>query len=97
METLEIERDYIRDNGECPDDIKENTFAYTIVDLKEKMRGADNYYCKFNYLDKEECIEAIVELNTIENSWEVNETMYYEYKMEISKRNRVELSRYIIK
>jgi hypothetical protein len=40
------------------------TYLYSIVDLEKGIRGADNYYGKFNYEDYDECIEAIIELHT---------------------------------
>ncbi len=85
----EVERDYIYNNGDCPCVIDEDTFAYTIVDLKDNIRGADNYYCKFDYDIKEECEKAIKELNTITHGCENGN--YKEYAMEISHRNRVPL------
>ena len=85
----DVERDYIYDNGDCPCVISEDTFAYTIVDLKDNIRGADNYYCKFDYDVQEECEKAIKELNTITHGCENGN--YKEYAMEISHRNRVPL------
>lgn len=79
-----VERDYIADNGEIPEELREDTFCYTIVDLKENIRGADNYYCKFDYSKKEECEKALVELNTID--------IYGEWKLQISRRNRIVLN-----
>lgn len=38
------------------------TFLYTIIDLTERIRGSDNYYCKFNYQDVEDSNQAIEEL-----------------------------------
>ena len=68
--------------GERPTEYEEDTQCYTIVDKKEKIRGADNYYTKFNYLDSKECKQALVELNN--------------GKLEISRRNKVNLSEYKI-
>lgn len=48
------------------------------------IRGADNYYCKFDYSKKEECEKALVELNTTD--------IYGECKLQISRRNRVRLN-----
>jgi hypothetical protein len=53
------------------------TFLYVIVDLKEEIRGADNYRCKFDYANIYECEEALKELNSGE--------------LEISHRNRIPL------
>lgn len=83
-----VERDYIADNGEIPEELREDTFFYTIVDLKENIRGADNYYCKFDYSKKEECEKALVELNTVINP----NDHFHTYKLEISRRNRVRLN-----
>lgn len=68
--------------GERPTEYEEDAQCYTIVDKKEKIRGADNYYGKFNYLNKKECIQALKELNN--------------GKLEISRRNKVDLSEYKI-
>ena len=38
------------------------TFQYTIVDLKEKVRGADNWYCKYDY-ENDDLTEAMRLLN----------------------------------
>lgn len=54
-----------------------NTFQYCIVDLEKGIRGPDNYYCKFNYDRREDCEQALRELNTGE--------------LEISYRRRAEL------
>lgn len=34
------------------------TYIYTVIDLKNKLRGADNYWC-YGYKTDEECQEAI--------------------------------------
>lgn len=68
-----------REVEEFDDDVQ----CYTIVDKINKIRGADNYYTKFNYLDMTECKEALTEL--------------YNEDMEISRRNRIVLSEYEIK
>lgn len=39
------------------------TFMYTLIDLKEKERSSDNYYCRFDYTDHKECEEALKMLN----------------------------------
>ena len=70
------------ERGERPTEYEEDTQCYTIVDKKEKIRGADNYYGKFNYLNKKECKQALKELNN--------------GKLEISRRNKVNLSEYKI-
>jgi len=66
--------------GMRPQEFKEDTFCYTIVDLQEKKRAPDNYYCKFNYDKKEECEKALIELNNGD--------------MQLSRRNSIELSEY---
>lgn len=38
------------------------TFFYTIVDLERNIRGADNYYTKFDYMDPKELKQAMIEL-----------------------------------
>jgi len=63
--------------GERPTEYEEDTQCYTLVDKKEKIRGADNHYTKFNYLDSEECKQALIELNN--------------GQLEISRRNKIEL------
>ena len=65
------------EQGERPEEVSEDTQCYTIIDLKNKIRGADNYYNKFNYLNYDECITALDELESGE--------------MEISRRNRIDL------
>lgn len=62
---------------ERPREYEEDTQCYTIIDKKEKIRGADNCYNKFNYLDIEECKQALVQLNKGE--------------LEISRRNSIDL------
>ena len=39
------------------------TFMYTLVDLQEKERSSDNYYCRFDYLKRIEAEEALELLN----------------------------------
>lgn len=63
--------------GERPREYEEDTQCYTIIDKKEKIRGADNCYNKFNYLDIEECKQALAQLNKGE--------------LEISRRNSIDL------
>ena len=89
-EQLEINgRPFLQENGNCPEELDEDTFCYTIVDLQEQIRGADNYYCKFNYDKVEECEAALVELNT---TTEMSLGTPCEEKMlKISRRNRVDL------
>jgi len=94
------QRDRIWDNysdecGEQPEPLSEDTFCYTIVDLQEKKRAPDNYYCKFNYDKKEECKKALKELNTITK--ESKGTPCEEYEMQLSRRRSIELSEYEIK
>ena len=95
LEITELEQQHRYDNGDCPEGLNEDTFAYTIVDLVEKIRGADNYYCKFDYNEKEECEKALKELNTITE--ESKGTPCEEYEMRLSRRNSIELSEYEIK
>ena len=38
------------------------TFIYTIIDLHEKERAGDNYYCKYDYPNPEEAKKALQEL-----------------------------------
>jgi len=83
LEITELQQEYRHQEGDCPEEISEDTFCYTIVDLKENIRGADNHYCKFYYDKQEECEEALRELSTKEDK--------YSYKLEISRRNRVDL------
>lgn len=70
---------YLLNNGDCLDPISDDTFAYTIVDLKERIRGADNYGCKYDYDQASQCQAALKQLGkkTAEFS--------------ISRRNRVPL------
>lgn len=53
------------------------TFLYTIIDFKENIRGADNWYCKHDYTDPYESEAALRELDSGE--------------IKISSRNRIEL------
>lgn len=73
----ELRDAFIYENGEQPESINEDLQCYTIVDKLLEIRGSDNYYNKFNYLDKKECEQALKELNN--------------GKLEISSRNRIEL------
>lgn len=77
LEVEEFEQQYKYDNGDCPETISKDTFCYTLIDLKENIRGADNYYCKFDYDKQEECEKALIELNNGD--------------MQLSRRNKVEL------
>ena len=61
------------------------TYLYTIVDLDQKIRGADNYHCRFEYDTKEGALEALLELQRN------NDKAEYEYDFYISHRNRIEL------
>lgn len=45
---------------------KNKDWNYTIIDLIDCIRGADNSYTKFNYTNPEECIQALKELDTEE-------------------------------
>ena len=92
-QSLVHEQNFSYDNGERPVELDDNSFCYVIVDLVEKIRGADNFYGKFNYLDTDECIEAIGELNTIKIK---HNDLYTEYKLQISRRNRIDLMDYKI-
>lgn len=76
-ESDKIREEYIYENGERPESINEDLQCYTIVDKKLKIRGPDNYYNKFNYLDINECKKALKELNN--------------GKLKISSRNRIQL------
>jgi hypothetical protein len=62
------------------------TFLYVIVDLVNKIRGPDNFYCRFNYEDPIEAQEA---LELLIESTEGKEE--YDYNFYISTRNRIEL------
>lgn len=53
------------------------TVMYFIIDLEDKIRGADNVLFCFGYETREDCIERLEELES--------------GKIEISKRNYVEL------
>lgn len=59
------------------------TFLYTIVDLKEKIRGADNWYCKFDYEKESEAKKCLplLHLDPLKNHNSV----------EISHRRRIDL------
>lgn len=39
------------------------TFIYTLVDLKEGKRSSDNYYCRYEYDKRVECLKALADLN----------------------------------
>lgn len=56
----------------------QNLSIYTIVDLEEEIRGADNYNSWSDYSTREECEEVLNALNTNE--------------VEISYRNRLKLN-----
>ncbi len=76
-EYFDLLNEYRYENGDQPEPLSEDTFCYTIIDLKEKERGGDNYYCKFDYSDENECKKAIKELESGD--------------VEISRRNKIEL------
>lgn len=83
INALKIEREiqYL-EIGERPTEYEKDTQCYTIVDKQGKIRGVDNYYNKFNYLDNKECKQALKELNA--------------GKLEISRRNKINLVKYKI-
>lgn len=60
------------------------TFEYSIFDLKYMKCNKDNYYCKYDYSNKDECIKALKELQ---------ETRNYEEKTNISDDTGLQLSR----
>lgn len=93
-EYTEKEREFSHIRGERPVEYNEDTQCYTIVDKKLKIRGADNYGNKYNYLNIMECEMALKELNTPEEKME--DGTVYAWQLEISRRNRVELSDYKI-
>lgn len=63
-----------------------HTVQYTLVDLKEGVRGADNYWKwggRFDYSKREECEKSLLALNGgIEDA----------QSFKISSRNRIELN-----
>lgn len=59
------------------------TFLYTIIDLKEKIRGADDWHCKHEYNIPEEARLGLIGLN--------NNGLYDIQSIQISHRNRVKL------
>jgi len=77
-EILELEQQYRYDNGDCPQELLEDTFCYTIIDLNQNIRSDDNYiFTPFDYSKKEDCEKALAELNS--------------GAMELSRRNKVDL------
>ncbi len=62
-----------------PYNFKPQTVLYTIVDLKEQIRGTDGYCIgPYSYYDQEDCDDYLKELQTNESH--------------ISYRNRIELN-----
>jgi hypothetical protein len=61
------------------------TYFYVIVDLVEKIRGSDNYHCRFNYENNEEANKALQLLNDDLKKEQYIDAFY------ISSRNRVKL------
>lgn len=55
----------------------QRTFMYTIVDLQENLRAADNWYCRYDYTQTSISITAINELMSGD--------------IELSHRSRMEL------
>lgn len=49
------------------------TYIYTLIDMKKKQRSGDNYYCRFDYTDHEECQEALKLLNETAQRDKANE------------------------
>ena len=45
----------------------QKTFEYSILDLEYMECNKDNYYCKYNYQDINECKEALKELQETRN------------------------------
>ena len=62
-----------------PYDLKPKTVQYTMVDLKENIRGTDGYAIgPYDYYEDEDCQAYLKELQTGES--------------QISRRNRIELN-----
>lgn len=60
------------------------TYLYTIVDLEKGIRGADNYYCRFDYLtESEEALKLLIE-STLDKEER-------DYDFYISGRRRIKL------
>ena len=74
--------------SERPCEPDEDTQCYTLVDKEKNIRGADNFYNKFNYLDESECRKALKELKTPNGM--------NGYELEISRRNRIDAGDYKI-
>ena len=88
-----IYKELVSYNDEPPEVLSEDTYMYTIADLKEKIRGTDNYvFSPYDYSKLEDCVQCLNDLNTITYQHEE----YKEYKTEISKRNRVDLGEFKI-
>lgn len=86
-------KELVYKNGEPPEVLSEDTYMYTIVDLKEKIRGTDNYvFSPYDYSKLEDCVQCLNDLNIITHQ----HGSYKEYKTEISKRNRVYLGEFEI-
>jgi hypothetical protein len=60
---FEYKQKFMKKEGERPTELDEDTQCYTIVNKKEQIRVADNYYNRYNYLDIDECQEALKELH----------------------------------
>lgn len=62
----------------------QNTFQYSILDLESMKCNHDNYYNKYDYSNKDECMEALEELE--ENRNEEKELGYSCDGLQLSRR-----------
>ena len=60
------------------------TFEYSILDLEYMECNHDNYYCKYDYSDEKECIEALKELQ--ETRDEIKRTKIHSDGLQLSRR-----------
>lgn len=49
---------------------------YSIIDLKERRAGKDNYHTRFNYLDVKECEEALLHLQNKKSFYEGSDSEF---------------------
>ena len=60
------------------------TYEYSILDLEYMECNHDNYYCKYDYSNKEECIKALKELQ--ETRDETKKTKMHNDGLQLSRR-----------
>jgi hypothetical protein len=67
------------------------TFLYTIIDLEKEIRGADNWYCKFNYVNEKEAEKCLplLHLDPLKNHGSVEISHRRSMKLDLERIDSV--------